>query len=202
MGVKFSLTLTNEIENSTLLYQQCNLIWGSRINQNNQNIPSNSTITIQFHGNAPTSGVEGTLLYLIKDDSYQHETKIYFKIYFNVAYDVNLYPLSFNVFLQDEVGNVHDEYKVSRTDFKPKNFGSGIVEIGYRIYNNLEKRLSRSMKKSEEGMNNLCVICLERPREIMFVDCKHLVLCNAEECDVNECPMCRGEGEKVKVFIN
>jgi hypothetical protein len=45
--------------------------------------------------------------------------------------------------------------------------------------------------------NQLCVVCLENPREEVLVPCGHWVMCS--ECcaeiksSSNECPMCRQE---------
>ena len=44
---------------------------------------------------------------------------------------------------------------------------------------------------------NQCVVCLDAPRSAVFVDCGHLVVCNACAEKVRECPLCRKPKTKV-----
>jgi len=55
--------------------------------------------------------------------------------------------------------------------------------------------------KTEKEDQKLCIICLERPRDILFLPCGHFSVCS--ECaDLTTCPICRITVEKKqKVFF-
>jgi len=58
-------------------------------------------------------------------------------------------------------------------------------------------------KLKETGENNICAICYTRPRNIVFLNCRHLNTC--EECsqNINECITCREKiVQKMKIFSN
>ena len=67
---------------------------------------------------------------------------------------------------------------------------------------NPEQKTATS-KSSINPDDNLCVICIERKREVMIVACRHLVYCKPCERDYHikypekrECPICRKDYKK------
>ena len=47
---------------------------------------------------------------------------------------------------------------------------------------------------------SLCVVCLERPRVMLFLTCAHLCACEACASLMHACPLCRAEGSKLRVY--
>lgn len=55
------------------------------------------------------------------------------------------------------------------------------------------------------NLSTLCIICLEKTRNICLLPCKHVVLCGECVCSLidNNCPMCRKVFTKsVQVYLN
>ena len=64
-----------------------------------------------------------------------------------------------------------------------------------------KKELDNIKKSKEEEDTNKCCICMESPREYIYVNCGHL--CGCYECCTrigNNCPICRQEGKFIKVI--
>ena len=62
---------------------------------------------------------------------------------------------------------------------------------------------SNQIVQNKNVDNFLCVICLCELREILYEDCKHLVICSKcmnKMSNKNECPVCRTESSTVKIF--
>ena len=47
---------------------------------------------------------------------------------------------------------------------------------------------------------SLCVVCLERPRVVLFLTCAHLCACEACASLMHACPLCRVEGATLRVY--
>ena len=47
---------------------------------------------------------------------------------------------------------------------------------------------------------SLCVVCLERPRVMLFLTCAHLCACEACASLMHACPLCRVEGATLRVY--
>ena len=47
---------------------------------------------------------------------------------------------------------------------------------------------------------SLCVVCLERPRVMLFLTCAHLCACEACAPLMHACPLCRAEGALLRVY--
>ena len=47
---------------------------------------------------------------------------------------------------------------------------------------------------------SLCVVCLERPRVVLFLTCAHLCVCEACASLMHACPLCRVEGATLRVY--
>lgn len=69
-----------------------------------------------------------------------------------------------------------------------------------RLKEELRLRLAESRKERRQRVRDyelredqLCVVCRERPREIIILPCGHVCLCEDCSIDINErCPVCRG----------
>jgi len=60
---------------------------------------------------------------------------------------------------------------------------------------------AQSGDEADDQDQTLCVVCLERPRVMLFLACAHLCAC--EECAplmVGSCPLCRAEGGTLRVY--
>ena len=55
-------------------------------------------------------------------------------------------------------------------------------------------RVAETPQQPQEEFSSRCVVCLERPKELMVRPCKHLCLCKAcSRMNVwQHCPVCRG----------
>ncbi|KAI6219033.1 Leucine-rich repeat (LRR) protein [Aphelenchoides fujianensis] len=54
-----------------------------------------------------------------------------------------------------------------------------------------ELRLAR-IREAELASANLCIVCMERPRETLFLPCEHLVVCSDSSCrNLSTCPLDR-----------
>jgi hypothetical protein len=55
-------------------------------------------------------------------------------------------------------------------------------------------------EKQPDDVNfTVCVVCLDKPRDTLIVDCKHLVLCQECLTSISQCPICRCQ---IKTTIN
>ena len=53
-----------------------------------------------------------------------------------------------------------------------------------------------------EGGDASCVVCLERPRAVVLLPCRHLSMCALCAAGVSTCPMCRfAVEESMVVFV-
>ena len=60
---------------------------------------------------------------------------------------------------------------------------------------------AQSGDEADDQDQTLCVVCLERPRVMLFLTCAHLCAC--EECAplmMGSCPLCRAEGATLRVY--
>lgn len=99
----------------------------------------------------------------------------------------------------------------------------GAVSLGYASYLAFKKlrawqnrrdmaRVIRELRAARErgdddaaGDTQSCVICLERPREVVILDCGHICTCLSCAGDLphpQKCPMCRQDISRViPVFV-
>ena len=89
---------------------------------------------------------------------------------------------------------------------------SSLAKMSMSELNSLEDEVRRSLdrivKAKEVASSNLedarmCVICKENPKSVLFMNCRHLCVCN--ECGhldiLVQCPLCRMEiREKINVY--
>lgn len=55
---------------------------------------------------------------------------------------------------------------------------------------------------NDEGRRGTCVVCLNRESQMVFPSCGHLCVCN--QCagtGLDRCPVCRGRGRPIRVFV-
>ena len=60
-----------------------------------------------------------------------------------------------------------------------------------------------AVERGNEGDDedqSLCVVCLERPRVMLFLTCAHLCACEACASLMHACPLCRAEGATLRVY--
>lgn len=64
-----------------------------------------------------------------------------------------------------------------------------------------EKQLiQEELEKLQDEKN--CVICLENPKNILFLPCKHISCCSECSSQVKECPMCRAKiDQKIETYL-
>ena len=51
------------------------------------------------------------------------------------------------------------------------------------------KRLKRERDEAQD--RNECVVCMERPRAVVFLPCEHCAVCASCAAALQECPNCR-----------
>jgi len=64
-----------------------------------------------------------------------------------------------------------------------------------------EKVLQGTIPKLPEDDTNMCILCLNKPRDHVFCSCGHLLVCGdcVAEC-AGKCPACRKKGKAIKIF--
>ena len=82
----------------------------------------------------------------------------------------------------------------------------GVDFYGIRDRNSKDKQAGRDAAAAvDEEESQMCIICEERKRNIVFIPCKHLCLCdNCFQVDgkIDKCPMCREViKDSMKVFV-
>lgn len=66
-----------------------------------------------------------------------------------------------------------------------------------------EKKIQSVFAEDEIPEKMLCCVCMERERNIVLMDCKHLVLCENCSTGISKCPICnKNAKEKIKIFYN
>ena len=117
--------------------------------------------------------------------------------------------------LERENVNLHDLTEVLQADKlylekENKNLWREISSLQMKV-NSLESYLQKmtdsdssddSDEEDEKIMDcNLCIICMERERNIVTAPCRHLCLCSHCVRRVKQCPLCRKKIKKpVRVF--
>ncbi len=90
----------------------------------------------------------------------------------------------------------------------PFGYGSKFVlfkKEGYKkskIYKLINKSFNEiALETTKEDKVGICCVCMERRSNIVFWTCKHCCMC--EECSNNQinCPICRMDGDKIKIII-
>lgn len=69
----------------------------------------------------------------------------------------------------------------------------------------VEETKTKQQTVDQHGDNVLCLICLERPRDVCLLPCKHVIICGRCVCSIHnqQCPVCRAEFYKiVQVFLS
>jgi E3 ubiquitin-protein ligase MUL1 len=59
-------------------------------------------------------------------------------------------------------------------------------------------------REGDKEARSLCVVCLERPCELIFPACGHLCVCaacGARDAALARCPICRSSGRPIRVFV-
>jgi len=69
-----------------------------------------------------------------------------------------------------------------------------------------KKRIKNTLKliqeyETETTNEGLCVVCMERKREILFVECRHYVSCSICSSRLTKCPLCRVDIVKMTEVI-
>ena len=55
-------------------------------------------------------------------------------------------------------------------------------------------------KEKNENENQNCIICLKQYPNITFISCGHICLCDKCSQKINKCPICRSNGDKIKLY--
>lgn len=84
--------------------------------------------------------------------------------------------------------------------------GSGILLCValYKFYKKKKQefeneQLMRNLREQAEDpnaeniANEPCVICLDKPRDVVILECGHICICRLCSMQITECPMCRGD---------
>ena len=60
----------------------------------------------------------------------------------------------------------------------------------------LVRQLQELLEKERES--NQCVVCMDRPRSMMMVPCKHFCVCETCSSKLRKCPLCNRHFSKVE----
>jgi hypothetical protein len=115
-------------------------------------------------------------------------------------------------FALNELVKENDMLKGKLAVYCEDNIESFLVKKSLVELNSIEERVRRSLDRiiraKEVASSNLedarvCVICKENPKSVLFLNCRHLCVCN--ECGhldiLVHCPLCRMEiREKINVY--
>jgi len=100
---------------------------------------------------------------------------------------------------QNKTRKVDPTLSVEQLIAMEAEFKSLIKEIRKIKDEKLQKLASETTnKKSEE--ENFCVVCMERPKSMVFVPCGHLCACEKCAESLKQCPICRQDGKTIKTF--
>jgi hypothetical protein len=74
--------------------------------------------------------------------------------------------------------------------------------IPSNIPNNINRNIISQQTIVSETQDNICLVCYDKKRDILFMPCNHLCCCDNCSNNINKCPYCRVDIEnKVKIFI-
>ena len=54
----------------------------------------------------------------------------------------------------------------------------------------LDEPVKRKSLPNEVGATTLCVLCEQKPREVLFEPCSHFVVCETCSIECSHCPVC------------
>ena len=69
-----------------------------------------------------------------------------------------------------------------------------------RVTSSILAAVVESGNEVDDEDQSLCVVCLERPRVMLFLTCAHLCACEACASLMHACPLCRAEGSTLRVY--
>ena len=70
----------------------------------------------------------------------------------------------------------------------------------HKQYLRARKEMENFNEKSDVD-NHVCSICLEEPRDIVFLPCGHICVCSKCSEMVEKCPVCRGRIDSKSVVF-
>lgn len=121
-----------------------------------------------------------------------------------------IYPMGINVDCTqlesisksiDQQNNIFDfhERNKSNEHFNQINPNSEHVS---KLSNENVILLNKNIDSSGEISINTCIICYSDKRNVLFMNCKHLICCDTCSEKIKNCPICRKTiVEKIKVFV-
>ena len=70
------------------------------------------------------------------------------------------------------------------------------------IYN-LEQRVKLAESAVETSQDMTCCICMDAPREMVYINCGHFCVCAICRNRIDEeCPICRTSGRAIKIIYS
>jgi len=112
---------------------------------------------------------------------------------------------------QKEIIELKAQVETYKKSFKLLH-GEDIENLQLNELEQLEKTLKLTSLKVEQTKNRklkeqiqdqkACVLCLDKEKNILFVPCGHLCVCEACSAAVGQCPLCRANvQQKIKAFM-
>jgi hypothetical protein len=84
------------------------------------------------------------------------------------------------------------DYKVSLYTYLGLKFDN--IHAFFNVQDQLNKRAMQESTNANGALNNLCIICQQEPKQVVFLPCRHLCMCQlcSQAMPRNLCPVCRG----------
>lgn len=104
-----------------------------------------------------------------------------------------------NIELKEEREKEEEEEKKSSVTIIKGKGDEKIAEI-LKEKDKEKEKLGEELEKLKDERS--CVVCLENPRSILFLPCKHLCVCAECKDSLDQCPLCRQKIEqKIETFL-
>lgn len=114
---------------------------------------------------------------------------------------------------ENNLNNIRTSNNVRTINENINNQNSILVNF-FSLYIDPLKKKIESLKVENDKLNdrlkshnnsNMCAICLENQSEYIYIPCGHLCICSncSDKCqtlNILYCPVCRGTGDKYKVY--
>ena len=104
--------------------------------------------------------------------------------------------------LSNSNNNINNNININNnnnSNHNNNNNNSGMLSYSSELFiqNNSNRSMTQPIRYNRNSLDNddrsICIICYKKARDILFLDCKHLVCCHECFPKLNkECPICRG----------
>lgn len=100
-----------------------------------------------------------------------------------------------------QLGEEHRHMGIRVTEFITDN--AKRMKVTEKLVAELIQLSGEQLEAVRESLKKVCVVCWERPRTVLFVDCNHIVCCYecAQDPSLDICPYCRAPVNTMKLVV-